>query len=61
MMGELTEKMAFAISSSKIRKILLPLGFENIELIGAEKEPIPHMILKLVDKINLLISREKKR
>jgi hypothetical protein len=61
MMGELTEAVATAVSSSRIRKILLPIGYENIELIGSEKEPIPHMILKLVDRVNLLIGSEKRR
>jgi len=61
MMGELTGEMAFAISNCKAKKILLPLGFENIDLIGAEKEPIPHMILKLVDRVNLIIGSEKKK
>ena len=61
MMGELTEVMASAISTSRVRKILLPIGYDNIELIGSEKEPIPHMILKLVDRVNLLIAGEKRK
>ncbi len=61
MMGELTFNMANAISSSKVKKVLLPLGFENTDLIGVEKEPIPHMILKLVDRVKMLMGNEKKR
>jgi hypothetical protein len=61
MMGELTGVMASAIATSKVRKILLPLGFENIDLVGVEKEPIPHMIMKLIDRVNILIGNEKKR
>lgn len=61
MMGELTEVMASAIATSKVKKILLPLGFENIDLVGAEKEPIPHMIMKLIDRVNVLIGNEKRK
>ncbi|MBI1824578.1 MAG: DUF3842 family protein [Nitrospirae bacterium] len=61
MMGEMTVAMASAISTTRIRKILLPIGFEHIELVGTEKEPIPHMILKLVDRVNLLIGSEKRK
>lgn len=61
MMGELTEEMASAIATSKVKKILLPLGFENIDLVGVEKEPIPHMIMKLIDRVNILIGSEKRK
>ena len=59
MMGELTVNISNAISNSRVKKILLPLGYENIELVGVEKEPIPHMILKLVDRIKMLTGRQK--
>jgi hypothetical protein len=55
MMGELTGEIARAITTSKVKKVLLPLGFESIDLVGVEKEPIPHMILKLVDRIKTLM------
>jgi len=57
MMGELTAAMANAITGSRVKKALLPLGYENIDLIGVEKEPIPHMILKLVDRIKSYMGR----
>lgn len=51
MLGELTTLMAEAISSSKARKLLLPLSQQGIELIGVVPEPFPHMIDKLIDRI----------
>lgn len=51
MMGELTAKMAEAIASSPSKKILLPLNQEGIEVLGVTKEPLPHLIEKLVERI----------
>ncbi|MBI5188355.1 MAG: DUF3842 family protein [Nitrospirae bacterium] len=51
MLGELTPKMAEAIASSDARKILLPLNQEGVDVIGVEKEPLPHLIEKLIEKI----------
>lgn len=51
MLGELTPKMAEAIVSSDARKILLPLNQEGVDVIGVEKEPLPHLIEKLIEKI----------
>ncbi|MBW2614707.1 MAG: DUF3842 family protein [Deltaproteobacteria bacterium] len=44
MMGELTPKMAEAISSSKARKILIPLIQENVWVAGLSSEPLPHLV-----------------
>lgn len=51
MMGELTPKMAEAIGSSRAKKILLPLNQEGVEVIGAVKEPLPHLVEKLILQI----------
>jgi hypothetical protein len=51
MMGELTPKMAEAIASSPAMKCLLPLKMPEVEIIGAPKEPLPHLIDKLVKRI----------
>ena len=51
MLGELTAKMAEAISSSPARRILLSLNQEHVDIVGVEKEPLPHLIDKLVLKI----------
>lgn len=44
MMGELTPRMAEAIVSSHAAKILIPLHQENISLVGASREPLPHLV-----------------
>ncbi len=48
MMGELTPKMAEAIGSSEAKKILLPINQEGINIIGFLKEPLPHLVEKLI-------------
>lgn len=49
MLGELTPRMAEAIVLSNARKFLLPLNQEGVNVIGVEKEPLPHLIEKIVD------------
>ncbi|MDI1472885.1 MAG: DUF3842 family protein [Thermodesulfovibrio sp.] len=48
MMGELTAKMAEAVCNSSAKKILLPVTQENIDIIGVVKEPLPHLVEKLI-------------
>jgi NAD(P)-dependent dehydrogenase (short-subunit alcohol dehydrogenase family) len=48
MMGELTPKMAEAISSAAAPKILLPLTQERVEIVGLAPEPLPHLVEKIV-------------
>jgi hypothetical protein len=55
MMGELTPKMAEAIASSPATKCLLPLKMPEVEIIGAPKEPLPHLIDQLVKRIKEII------
>jgi len=50
MMGEITPKIAEAVSSSPARKYLLPLTQENIEIVGVSKLPLPHLIQALTKK-----------
>ena len=50
-LGELTPKMASAIVSSSAKKILLPLNQEGIELVGINKEPLPHFVEQILTKI----------
>ena len=59
MLGELTPKMAEAIVSSDAKKILLPLNQEGIDVIGVEKEPLPHMIEKIIETVRHEIGKEK--
>jgi hypothetical protein len=50
MMGEITPKIAEAVSSSPARKYLLPLTQENIEIVGVSPLPLPHLIHTLTKK-----------
>ncbi|MBM4348049.1 MAG: DUF3842 family protein [Deltaproteobacteria bacterium] len=55
MMGELTPKMAEAISSSSAWKYLIPLKMPEVEMIGASKEPLPHLVEQLIKRIQEII------
>jgi NAD(P)-dependent dehydrogenase (short-subunit alcohol dehydrogenase family) len=59
MLGELTPKIAETIVAANVRKILLPLNQEGIEFVGLEKEPLPHMIEKIIDIIRQETGKEK--
>ena len=56
MLGELTSRMASAIVSSEAEKVLLPQNQEGISVIGIRKEPLPHMIEQLVQRIKEIIN-----
>lgn len=58
MLGELTPKMADAILISGAKKILLPLNQEGIDIIGIEKEPLPHMIEKIIESVRHELGKE---
>ncbi len=51
MMGELTPRMAEAVASSPAIKFILPLKMPGVEVIGAPKEPLPHLIDQLIKRI----------
>jgi len=44
MLGEITPRIAYAVTSSKAPKILFPVTQEQIEIIGVKKEPLPHLV-----------------
>jgi hypothetical protein len=50
MMGEVTPRMAEAVSASGARKLLLPLSQEKIDIIGVAAAPLPHLIDALIEK-----------
>lgn len=56
MLGEMTPKMAEAVCSCRAKKILLPINQESVEVIGTVKEPLPHMIDKLIERIKEEVS-----
>lgn len=49
MMGELTPAMAEAIANSKAHKILLPLTYPSLDIIGVEMMPLPHLMEKGIE------------
>lgn len=58
MLGELTHKMAEVIVSSRAKKILLPLNQEGIDVAGVAKEPLPHMVEKVIEIVREEIGKE---
>ncbi len=57
MLGELTPRMAEAISSSPARKILLPLNQEGVEIVGLQYEPLPHLVEKVIECIKEKVNK----
>jgi len=57
MMGELTPKMAEAIASATAIKCLIPLRMPDVEIVGAPKEPLPHLVDQLVKRIQEIVGR----
>jgi NAD(P)-dependent dehydrogenase (short-subunit alcohol dehydrogenase family) len=51
MLGELTPAMANAIANAGCPKILLPLNQEQIHIVGVQKEPLPHLVEKLIEMV----------
>lgn len=58
MLGELTPKMAEATVLSKAKKFLLPLNQEGVNIVGVDKEPLPHMIEKIVEIVRYEVGKE---
>ncbi|MDO8281409.1 MAG: DUF3842 family protein [Thermodesulfovibrionia bacterium] len=56
MLGELTPLMAEALSSSEAKKILIPLNQEQVDIVGFVKEPLPHLVDKLMEKIKEIVN-----
>lgn len=55
MLGEVTPKMAEAITSSPALKVLIPLYRERFEIVGVVKEPLPHLVQEAVEKLKEVI------
>ena len=51
MLGELTAKMAEAVSSSHAMKILIPLTQEKVKITGVSNEPLPHLVGQAIEMI----------
>jgi hypothetical protein len=50
MMGEVTPRMAEAITSTPVRKVLLPLHQEKIHLVGVSRDPLPHLVESMINE-----------
>jgi len=50
MMGEMTPAMVRAIGESKAAKLILPLTQEPITVVGTIREPLPHMVDRLISE-----------
>jgi hypothetical protein len=48
MMGEVTPKMAAAVSGCAAIKLILPISQENVDIIGVSEDPLPHLVDTLV-------------
>jgi hypothetical protein len=52
--GELTPKMAEAVAKSRAQKLLIPLTLARVEVVGVEKDSLPHLVDKLVDRLKAM-------
>ncbi len=50
MLGEVTAKMAEAVTSSEAPKVLLPITQENVDIVGVAREPLPHLVQMAVEE-----------
>ncbi|MCL6105914.1 MAG: DUF3842 family protein [Actinobacteria bacterium] len=55
-LGELTAGMAAAISSSRARKILLPLGQLKVAFVGVSHQPLPHLMEEAIDMVKQILA-----
>jgi len=55
MMGEVTPEMAAAVSSTRAKKILIPLTQEKIKIVGVSDEPLPHLVNQVIKIVKEMI------
>jgi len=58
MMGEISPRMAEAISSSNAKKLLLPVSKCNIDIVGLDNLPFKTIFNELVEKIKELVDEK---
>ena len=58
-LGEMTPAMAAAVAGSRAKKILLPLNRSNVDLVGLGEEPLPHLVDKLVARVQRYLEAEQ--
>ena len=49
MLGEVTPRIAEAVTSCSAPKIVLPLTQEHVKIVGVIAEPLPHMVQDIVE------------
>jgi NAD(P)-dependent dehydrogenase (short-subunit alcohol dehydrogenase family) len=59
LLGEITAMMAGAISNSKADKLLLPIQRGNVQLVGLQRTPLPHLIEALVIEVEQRFKSKK--
>jgi hypothetical protein len=55
MMGEITPKIAAAVSSSDARKVLIPVTQSHVEIVGLEPKPMGVSIREAVARITEMV------
>ena len=55
MMGEVTPRMAEAVSMSNAKKILIPLTQERVRLVGITADPLPHLVEEAVKVVKEIV------
>lgn len=50
MMGEVSARIAEAVASSDAPKLLVPLSQENVVIVGASAQPLPHLLDILIEE-----------
>ena len=59
MLGELTPTIAEAIATSTARKLLIPIFRGNVDIIGLETQPFPHLVDILLVQIKKYVEGAK--
>ncbi|HHY99310.1 MAG TPA: DUF3842 family protein [Firmicutes bacterium] len=55
MLGELTPRMAKAITTSRARKLLIPMNRCGVEVVGIQTESMPRQLEILVEKVKAML------
>ncbi len=50
LMGEVTPKMAEAVTASGALKLFIPLYQENIKIVGVDAIPLPHLVNSMIEQ-----------
>jgi hypothetical protein len=59
MTGEITPAMAEAVALAPAPKVLLHLNRAGVEIVGASREPLPHLVDMLVETVHAVFAAPK--